>query len=164
MGRLPEAQTVAGTMTRECNVKAPTSVTGELLSQLALAGLLIVGVASSTALAQSRPERGIPDITGPDAGGDQPQEFRQSGRFVNLTRGLSSLGEMDDDLPDPAPPFCLNNPGDPSCDAFPRRHFSIRVPRASTQFTVWLFDGDTRRQSGGAFSWDNHFRLKQIPS
>ena len=136
-------------------MKAPFSVTGELLSYLACVGLLIVAVASPTALAQNRPERGIPDVTGPDAGGDQPQEFRQSGRFVNLTRGLSSLGEIDNDLPDPDPPFCLNNPGDPSCDALPRRHFSIRVPRDSTQFTVWLFDGDTRKHSGGTFSWDN---------
>ncbi len=136
-------------------MKAPISVMGELLPQLTLVGLLIAVAASPTALAQTRPERGIPDTSGPDASGNQPLEFQQSGRFVNLTRGLSSLGEVDDDLPDPDPPFCLNNPGDPSCDALPRRHFSIRVPRDLTQFTVWLFDGDTRKQGGGSFSWDN---------
>ena len=122
---------------------------------LGLFGLVVLAVDPKTVLAQTRPDRGVPDITGPDANGDQPEEFQQSGRFLNLTRGLRSLGEIDDDLPDPETPFCLDNPGDPLCDAQRRRHVSIRVPRDLTQFMVWFFDGDSRRQTGGSFSWDN---------
>ncbi len=136
-------------------MRTRVSVTGMLLSLLGLVGLLVIAVDPQTALAQTRPDRGIPDITGPNSRGDESEEFQQSGRFVNLTRGLNSLGEIDDDLPDPEPPFCLDNPGAASCDAQRRRHFSIRVPRQLSQFTVWIFDGDSRKQTGGSFSWDN---------
>ncbi len=135
-------------------MRTRVSVIGAVLSVLVLVGLLSAA-GSEAALGQTRPARGIPDTTGPDSAGDEPEEFQQSGRFVNLTRGLSSLGEIDDDLPDPDPPFCLKYPVDPLCDAQRRRHFSIRVPRDLKQFKIWFFDGDTRPQSGGAFSWDN---------
>ena len=113
-------------------------------SLIALVVVLAFLVGAQPALAQTRPDKGIPDNTGPDADGDQSGEgFQQSGRFVNLTRGLSSLGNIDLELGDPD---CTLTPT--LCDQ-PRRHFSVRVPVALTEWTLWIFDGDSRQGPGG---------------
>ena len=127
------------------------------LSLVALLTLVALVLPNQTALGQNRPDFGIPDNTGPGIDFSQVGDFLQSGRLVSLVRGQSSLGQIDDDLPDPDPPFCDDDPGDPLCDARPRRHFSIRVPNPAapsgglTKFRVWIFDGETQQFPG---TWD----------
>ncbi len=107
-----------------------------------LVGLLVLALFGVPAIAQAvRPTAGLPDNTGPDVNGDLGALI-QSGRFISLLRGLSSLGEIDDDLPGVG-------------EDRSRRHFSVRVPRHLTEFAIWIFDGDTRRRPGGNISWDN---------
>ncbi len=123
-------------------------------SLVGLLGLAVMMMFAQPALAQ-RPDKAIPDRTGPgETGPDPGGALLQSGRFLSLVRGLNSLGQIDDDLPDPAE--CVG-PGDPvpECDFRPKRHISFRVPNTASEFTIFLFDGDTRSDGPGIVSaWD----------
>ncbi len=169
---------------RRNTVKARNSITRVSFSLVVLVGLLALLVGTQPALAQTRPGVGIPDNTGPDTAGDQSGN-QQSGRFINLTRGLSSLGNID--LPDVCSgdlttncqvdancsavggvcignPSCVGTPDPDPCDQN-RRHFSVRVPLGLTEWTLWIFDGDSRQgPGGGALKWDNCASSSGSPS
>ena len=86
-----------------------------------LIGFAVLLVASSQpALAQNRPDVAIPDKTGPgEDGTGGVGELAQSGRMLSQIRGNASLGERDDDLPDPdESPICAADSNNPALRLF----------------------------------------------